>query len=357
MTAISKVWVTVADTAVDPDSPIDTTLLTGFRDDLIHLREWLGASYTAGAVQNHSHDGVNSELVPIGPNYLRNGSFESGTSGWTITQYTGGTIAISATTPLNGAASLAFTSTVLANGGGDAVSNEYIPVSGRNGYSLNGVVQASVADVSGKAEIIWYDNTKAQISVSAVYSSANLPTTLTLIGGSVAAPSSARFMRIKITGGIPSVGSATGTVYFDGLVVTENIVPAGTQLDFAGTAPPVGYLACPTSATNISRTTYAALFAAIGTTWGAGDGSTTFGMPWFAADYVAVQANGNVGSATAGQVISHAHAIGTGVQNTTGANTYYSAATTNNSTPPSTGSAGGAANLAAGQRVLKCVKY
>ena len=43
MAAISKAWVTIADSAVDPDSPGDATLMTGIRDDLVHLREWLGA--------------------------------------------------------------------------------------------------------------------------------------------------------------------------------------------------------------------------------------------------------------------------------------------------------------------------
>lgn len=54
-------------------------------------------------------------------------------------------------------------------------------------------------------------------------------------------------------------------------------VPPGTILDYAADTVPSGWLACDGS--NVPRTTYAALFAAIGTTWGAGDGSTTFGLP------------------------------------------------------------------------------
>lgn len=57
-------------------------------------------------------------------------------------------------------------------------------------------------------------------------------------------------------------------------------VPVGTIIAYAGPTIPTGYLVLPTAATNISRTTYAALFAAIGTYFGAGDGSTTFGMPY-----------------------------------------------------------------------------
>lgn len=53
--------------------------------------------------------------------------------------------------------------------------------------------------------------------------------------------------------------------------------PPGTMIDFAGTAVPLGYLACDGSA--VSRTTYAALFTAIGVAWGNGDGVTTFNLP------------------------------------------------------------------------------
>lgn len=54
-------------------------------------------------------------------------------------------------------------------------------------------------------------------------------------------------------------------------------IPPGTILPFTGTTLPAGYL-WP-NGTAVSRTTYARLFAAIGTTFGAGDGSTTFNVP------------------------------------------------------------------------------
>ena len=52
---------------------------------------------------------------------------------------------------------------------------------------------------------------------------------------------------------------------------------AGIIQMFAGATAPDGWLICDGSA--VSRTTYATLFAAIGTTWGAGNGSTTFNLP------------------------------------------------------------------------------
>ncbi|WP_455027341.1 phage tail protein [Neisseria elongata] len=53
--------------------------------------------------------------------------------------------------------------------------------------------------------------------------------------------------------------------------------PSGQIAFFAGSSAPAGWLKANGAA--VSRTTYAALFAAIGTTYGAGDGSTTFNLP------------------------------------------------------------------------------
>ena len=52
---------------------------------------------------------------------------------------------------------------------------------------------------------------------------------------------------------------------------------AGDLKPWPGAAVPAGWLDCDGAL--VSRTTYAALFAAIGTAWGAGDGATTFALP------------------------------------------------------------------------------
>jgi microcystin-dependent protein len=54
-------------------------------------------------------------------------------------------------------------------------------------------------------------------------------------------------------------------------------LPAGAVMSFAMNSAPAGWLAA--DGTAVSRSTYAALFAAISTTYGAGDGSTTFALP------------------------------------------------------------------------------
>jgi microcystin-dependent protein len=53
--------------------------------------------------------------------------------------------------------------------------------------------------------------------------------------------------------------------------------PTGSVTMFAGAAAPAGWLLCDGSV--VSRTTYADLFAVVGTSYGAGDGSTTFNLP------------------------------------------------------------------------------
>lgn len=65
-------------------------------------------------------------------------------------------------------------------------------------------------------------------------------------------------------------GSTKGGIEIGGM-------PVGSIIPYAGTTIPAGYLLCDGSA--ISRTTYSALFASIGTTYGAGDGNSTFNIP------------------------------------------------------------------------------
>lgn len=60
---------------------------------------------------------------------------------------------------------------------------------------------------------------------------------------------------------------------------TPTYVPTGGMMMWGTASAPTGYLLCNGAA--VSRTTYSALFAVIGTAYGAGDGSTTFTLPDF----------------------------------------------------------------------------
>jgi microcystin-dependent protein len=115
---------------------------------------------------------------------------------------------------------------------------------------------------------------------------------------------------------------------FDGANLTGiEGIPTGTIVPWSSASVPSGFLECNGQA--VSRTTYAALFAIVSTTYGVGDGSSTFNVPDLQ-DNVAVSkspnkalastggantvaATGNVGGSTANatlstpQLASHSH--------------------------------------------------
>lgn len=85
-----------------------------------------------------------------------------------------------------------------------------------------------------------------------------------------------------VTGNV--TGDVTGTASKavadeNGNNIASTYLPAvvGAVVAYAGSTSPAGWLLCDGSA--VSRTDYAALFAVIGTTYGTGDGSTTFNLP------------------------------------------------------------------------------
>ena len=79
----------------------------------------------------------------------------------------------------------------------------------------------------------------------------------------------------NITGAVNS--TQTELNLLDGLVSTDIVMPTGSIIVYAGSSAPSGWLFCDGSA--ISRTTYATLFGVVSTTYGGGDGSSTFNLP------------------------------------------------------------------------------
>ena len=85
---------------------------------------------------------------------------------------------------------------------------------------------------------------------------------------------------IQANGASSTVVAPTDSTYWSQIHTYTDLpdpIPTGVILTFGGSTVPEGFLLCNGAA--ISRTTYAKLFAAIGTLYGAGDGATTFNLP------------------------------------------------------------------------------
>ena len=110
----------------------------------------------------------------------------------------------------------------------------------------------------------------------------------------------------NVSGVVAVANGGTGTS--DG----GNLVPTGAVMAFAMFVVPTGWLMC--NGAEVSRSTYAALFSAIGTTYGSGNGSTTFNLPDLRGEFVrgyddarGVDPGRWVGHFQSDQIGSHAH--------------------------------------------------
>jgi len=94
--------------------------------------------------------------------------------------------------------------------------------------------------------------------------------------------------------------------------------PVGMVVPYAGNTAPSGWLLCSNVA--VSRTTYSALFAVIGTTYGSGDGVTTFNLPDLRGRVVA--GRDDMGGFTAFRITSNVAMTGSNIGNVGGSETH-----------------------------------
>ena len=145
----------------------------------------------------------------------------------------------------------------------------------------------------------------------------------------------------------PIVGSITGNAA-TATALTDNTVLCvpGMAAFFFMNTPPTGWLKANGAA--VSRTTYSALFAAIGTLYGPGDGSTTFNLPDLRGEFIrgwddgrGVDTSRGFGTTQSSANLSHTH---TGTTSTNGSHTHTSSFRYGTYTSPGNepaGSAGG----------------
>lgn len=89
-----------------------------------------------------------------------------------------------------------------------------------------------------------------------------------------------------------TIPTSSGTIATQAYVTNQlaGFIAPGLVLYFPGSTVPSGWLKC--NGADVSRSTYSLLFGAIGTTWGAGDGSTTFTLPDLRGEFLRVWDDG-----------------------------------------------------------------
>ena len=197
------------------------------------------------------------------------GNFSAGT----ITATLAGSITGNAAT----ATTLATGRTIALTGdvtGTTGTFNGSVDVSAATTIANNAVITAKIADAN-------VTNTKLASGIDASkLTTGTLPIARIADGAVTNAKLASGIDASKLTTGtLPIARIADGAVTLAKLVaaVQQALVPAGAVQAFAMNSAPTGWLAADGS--DVSRVTYADLFTAIGTTYGAGDGSTTFALP------------------------------------------------------------------------------
>ncbi len=131
-----------------------------------------------------------------------------------------------------------------------------------------------------------------------------------------AIPGATSFMQMDTSGNMAaSIPTANGLTASN-IDPAAGLTPAGGVIMYGGASAPTGWLLCDGSA--VSRTTYSALFSAIGTVYGVGNGSTTFNVPNAKGVFIrgtgsqtinAVTYTGTRGTSQRDQFAAHHHAL------------------------------------------------
>lgn len=167
---------------------------------------------------------LNGQIGGGSDDSIPNGSFEIDTNedgtpdNWTIVSYAGGgNFGRSVAVHAHGGHSFYFTSPGGAAGGGDATTTGFQPTQGERPFYLRWAMASSVATLSNKVIVHWFDKDYAPVAgtpTSEVYANnATNDSRLMYYSRLVAPPSTARYFKVQFIG--IEVGTGAGTVWFD----------------------------------------------------------------------------------------------------------------------------------------------
>lgn len=188
--------------------------------------------------------------------------------------------------------------------------------SGGYAITIGGATGSVVTIANGTVAQVYCDGTNFYSAQTGSSGNFNVNGNLVVSGTSTLAATTATTLDVSgaatfvtsPTAPTPSAGDSSTKVATTAFV-SQNSVPTGSLLMWPTAGAPSGFLQCNGSA--VSRSTYSALFAIIGTTFGSGDGSTTFNLPNYV-DRMPIGA-GNLYSANSqggskdAIVVSHSH--------------------------------------------------
>ena len=123
-----------------------------------------------------------------------------------------------------------------------------------------------------------------------------------------------RLIKAALKATFPNITGEVSVTQADLNTLSGGVGTPGAVQFFASTSAPSGWLKANGAA--VSRTTYAALFSAIGVTFGAGDGTTTFNLPDLRGEFLrgyddgrGVDSGRSFGTLQGGAIQSHNHTV------------------------------------------------
>lgn len=285
---------------------------------------------------------LNNRVLAIGTiTSVKNGSFESDSDSdgtpdsWTKTLYSGGSFTLDTSDQQHSATSAKFTSPGGggSNGGGYLDTTDFLEVSPLVYYRLQWEMKSSAAGLSNKVEVTYYTAAQASISTTALYSSTSNPTSWTAKTAGFRPPSTARFIKLRFTGGHTS-SSTAGSTWFDNVWLAIAQLPFGFQHRIVFTAS--GSWTPPTAVTVAQVTAIGAGGGGGSTAGGGGGGGGGTGR--------------SITSVTPGSPVTVT--IGAaGIVNGAGGNTVCNGVTGNGGAAGNSGGAGGAGGSATADEV------
>jgi microcystin-dependent protein len=295
--------VTTTSGAVTITLPAISTVVDGFK---VAIVKWTGDSNGVSIVRSGSDTINGATSAAIGSQYTSTtfvADFES--NQWlSVTSGLGSTNVAVDQFSGNGS-TVAFT----LSGDAGSENNTQVFVSGvyqeKDTYSLSGTTltfSAAPPTGTGNIEVVW----TAPLAIGVPSDGTVTPAKMADVGVTAATYGSATE--------IPQISvNAKGQITSASNVAVSG-VPVGAVEMFAMNTAPTGWLKANGAA--VSRTTYSALFSAIGTVFGVGDGSTTFNVPDLRGEFIrgwddarGIDSGRAFGSAQASSFASHTHTL------------------------------------------------